>query len=283
MFGYVIADRQSMSREQIDRYKSYYCGICRALSRNHGIMSSSVLSYDMAFLVLVLSSLYEPETGKGSERCVPHPIHPHTYAETVFTDYAADMTVLLAYHKAMDDWHDDRNLSSRAVAAMLQGAYDCTAKKYPRQTRAIEEALAELSAMEKQNICDPDAAAKTFGRIMRELFIYREDNWRQPLGDMADALGQFIYILDAFVDLKSDMKHGRYNPLRDMRERGSTDEDIHSILTMLIGECAVNFEKLPLVEDVDIMRNILYSGAWTKFRLGMTHKKENGGETANDK
>jgi len=53
--------------------------------------------------------------------------------------------------------------------------------------------------------------------------------------------------------------------------------------TMLIGECALNFEKLPLIEDIDIMRNILYSGVWTKFQFGMSNKQGNGGETTNDK
>lgn len=283
MFGYVIADRQVMSREQVDRYKSYYCGICRALTRNHGVISSSMLSYDMAFLVLVLSSLYEPETGEGTERCLPHPIHAHTYAENIFTDYASDMTILLAYHKAMDDWNDEKKLPSRAAAAMLKSSYEAVAKKYPRQTDAVEAALKELSYMEKENICDIDAAARSFGDIMRQIFVFKEDNWQKTLGDMADYLGRFIYVLDAFVDLKGDIRHGRYNPLRPIRENGSTDEDIHGILTMLIGESAVNFEKLPLIENVDIMRNILYSGVWTKFRLGMSYKKENGGEYADDK
>ena len=283
MFGYVIANREAMTEEQKGRYKAYYCGICRALTKNHGVLKSSLLSYDMAFLVLVLSSLYEPETGEGTERCLPHPVHPHLYLENAFTDYAADMTVLLGYHKALDDWNDEKSLGGAAVSTMLKGAYERTAERYPRQREAIEKALAELSEMEKQNIQDPDRAAKCFGGIMRELFVYKEDNWTKLLGDMADALGRFIYILDAFVDLKGDLKHGRYNPLRDMRLRGATDRDIHDILQMLIGECALSFEKLPLVENVDIMRNILYSGVWIKFPLGMQNTKKNGGEMPDDK
>ena len=48
-------------------------------------------------------------------------------------------------------------------------------------------------------------------------------------------------------------------------------------------EACKEFEKLPLLENVEILRNILYSGVWTKFRLGMSYKKENGGEYADDK
>ncbi|MGI6027826.1 MAG: DUF5685 family protein [Candidatus Heteroscillospira sp.] len=283
MFGYVIANREAMDEEQRARYKSYYCGICRSLTKNHGPAAGGILSYDMTFLVLVLSSLYEPETACGTERCKPHPVHPHSYAENCFTDYAADMNVLLAYYKAVDDWNDEKKLSAKALAELLKKPSLRTAERYPRQSAALEKCLRQLSELESMNVCDPDAAAKCFGKLMRELFLFREDNWQKPLGDMADALGQFIYILDAFVDLKGDLRHGRYNPLADMRRRGSTDEDIKGVLTMLIGECALNFEKLPLIENVDIMRNILYSGVWSKFPLGLSKKKEDGGENADDK
>ena len=39
------------------------------------------------------------------------------------------------------------------------------------------------------------------------------------------------------------------------------------MLTLLIGEAAIAFETLPLVQDADILRNILYSGVWTRFSL----------------
>ena len=283
MFGYVIANSENLTEEQKTRYRAYYCGICHSLKDNHGVGSEFIVSYDMTFLVMVLSSLYEPETNKAIERCVPHPIKPHEYFSNHFTDYAADMSILLAYHKALDDWRDEKRLYAKTLSVFLRGDYGRMAAKYPRQTNAIEKCMSKLRVLEDIGVCDPDAAAKCFGALMRELFIYQEDNWAKLLGEMADELGQFIYILDAFVDLKGDIKHNRYNPLCDMRRRGCTDKDIQEVLTMLIGESAINFEKLPLIEDVDIMRNIIYSGVWTKFPLGLSKIKDNGGEIADGK
>jgi len=40
---------------------------------------------------------------------------------------------------------------------------------------------------------------------------------------------------------------------------------VHAALTMLIARCTGEFEKLPLFEDVEILRNILYSGVWTQY------------------
>lgn len=37
------------------------------------------------------------------------------------------------------------------------------------------------------------------------------------------------------------------------------------LLLLMIGECTDAFERLPLVEHMEILRNILYSGVWVRF------------------
>ena len=34
---------------------------------------------------------------------------------------------------------------------------------------------------------------------------------------------------------------------------------------MMMSECARAFERLPIVKDAEILRNIIYAGVWTKF------------------
>ncbi len=34
---------------------------------------------------------------------------------------------------------------------------------------------------------------------------------------------------------------------------------------LLLAQCAQSFERLPCVEDADLLRNILYSGVWLKY------------------
>ena len=79
------------------------------------------------------------------------------------------------------------------------------------------------------------------------------------------------------ADLPEDAAHGRYNPLAGYAE-GKSEEELHALLTVLIGEAAEQFERLPLVRDVDLMRNILYSGVWLRYNLEMEkrHRKEGG-------
>jgi hypothetical protein len=122
-----------------------------------------------------------------------------------------------------------------------------------------------LGEIESKRLPSPDEGAKAFGHIMGELLLYKRDRWEPVLRALGHYLGSFIYILDAFEDMDKDEKRGLYNPLSAMKREGAQKEDFLKILTMFMADCTNEFEKLPLVKDVDIMRNILYNGVWTRF------------------
>ena len=274
MFGYVIANADGLSDEEKARYKSFYCGLCRSLGERHGIKGRLTLNYDMTFLILLLNAMYEPEETQRCTRCAVHPLAKHDCRESDFTAYAADMNVALAYLNQLDNWRDDKNLFSLIAAKSLKKQYDEVAEKWPRQVKAMQECIAELSALEESGAYDPDAGARIFGNLMGELFAVREDYWSDTIRAMACSLGEYIYILDAAIDLDEDLKKGRYNPLAQLRREGRSDAYFKDILTMLIGNCTLAFEKLPLVSDVSILRNILYSGVWTRYELWQAKQRK---------
>lgn len=265
MFGYVAADRGALNDGQLQRYKGCYCGLCRAIGQTYGSLQRAALDYDMTFLVLLLSSLYEPEEASGESRCMVHPVRRHIYWQTSATEYAAAMNMALAYHNCMDNWHDDHSVAGLAEAALFQKSAQKAAQAYPRQWASIEACLHTLSRIEADNLQDPDAGANAFGALMGELFVWREDRWQPQLRQIGQALGRYIYLLDAVLDLPADRKRNRYNPLLSLAEAGYEKEDFQPILTMCMGECTEAFEQLPLVQDIDLLRNILYSGVWTRF------------------
>ena len=73
MFGYVTVDPKVLTPEQRARFQACYCGLCRCLRREYGLKGQLTLSFDMTFLLLTLSSLYEPAEKSGEERCGPAP------------------------------------------------------------------------------------------------------------------------------------------------------------------------------------------------------------------
>ena len=106
------------------------------------------------------------------------------------------------------------------------------------------------------------------------MLVYKEDIWEADLRRLGFFLGKFIYIMDAWDDLKKDEKSGNYNILllRKKQRYGQTKEeedrfakDCETLLVSMMAACCEAFEKLPLVQDVAILENILYDGVWNRF------------------
>lgn len=264
MFGYLVGATEMMREDELRRYKACYCGLCRALKERHGQHARLTLNYDMTFLILVLSSLYEPKEQSGADRCLRHPSAPQDWATSEISAYAADVNVALAYLKCMDDWEDDGSLAALAEARSLRAGYEKVRAEYPRQCAAMEDAIARLRAIERENREAPDEAAGCFGALMAELFVYKEDRWSRALRGMGGALGRTIYLMDACMDLDADTRRNRYNPFR--RYYGLDNaERFRDILKMQLGDCVRWFDMLPLVQDAGLMKNILCAGLWTQF------------------
>ena len=265
MFGYVTASFSELTKEQKERYNAVYCGICRRIRVQSGNGARLGLSYDMAFLAMLLMSLYEPEEEGGGRACVLHPVKPRPWVDNAFVRYAADMNVALAYYNFLDDWQDDGKHTAKWMADAFSKHLTQIEQRYPRQCAAIRACIQRLSELEKAQCANPDEPAACFGQLMGELLTYEEDMWADTLRQMGQALGRFIYLLDAALDYDKDAKKGKYNPYLAMgtgKDRARWEE--YLVLTM--GRCTAWFEKLPLVQDKPLLDNILYSGVWGNYR-----------------
>ena len=133
-----------------------------------------------------------------------------------------------------------------------------------RESHAIQKELKSSGPVEQDRIMgDRPASAGCFGRLMAELMVWKKDQWEETLRTLGFFLGKFIYIMDAYDDLEKDLKEGNYNPLRTISEEPDYHERCRDMLCMMIAECSAQFEKLPCILDIDILRNILYDGAGT--------------------
>ena len=265
MFGYVSANASELTKEQKSRYNAIYCGICRRIRLQSGNVARLGLSYDMAFLAALLMSLYEPEEETGGRACMLHPVNPRAWVDNRFIQYAADMNVALAYYNFLDDWEDDKKYSAKLMADAFSRHLPEIENRYPRQCEAIRRCIRQLAELEKTGCANPDEPAACFGELMAELFTYEEDLWAPTLRQMGESLGRFIYLLDAALDYNKDRKKGKYNPYLAMGT-GKDWARWEEYLVLTMGRCTANFEKLPLVQDKELLDNILYSGVWTNYR-----------------
>jgi hypothetical protein len=82
--------------------------------------------------------------------------------------------------------------------------------------------------------------------------------------------------MDAYEDRKKDKKKNHYNPLCYLETENEQEYETlcRLMMTSMISECAKSFERLPILLHADLLRNILYSGVWSKYEyLQLKNKK----------
>ena len=269
MFGYVNADKKEMTDEERSTYQAYYCGLCRELKRQAGAGAQICLNYDITFLAILLSGLYEPDEVTEPFRCRLHPTKKRFFHESEVMQYAASMNIVLSYYKFLDDYQDDHKTSRKKIANRFEPVVKRVCEEYPRQTQAIEDFVRDLSDAEYRQEDNLTVLSALSGDMLGELFCYKEEDvWNESLRSMGYYLGKFIYLLDAYDDMEKDRKNHSFNPmLRAIDKDPSYDAFCRQVLVSLIAECTKEFERLPILKNASILRNILYSGIWTKYDM----------------
>lgn len=300
MFGYVMVNQPELKIKEYEIYKGYYCGLCRMLKKEYGLRGRMVLSYDMTFLTLLLTGLYEPKEHRERRVCFAHPGKKHLEITNECSKYAADMNVLLTYYKLLDDWQDDKKMLKLGLAGILRAQAKKVVSKYPQKAKRIRHELRRLSELEASHEKSLDAVSGCFGRLTEELFVYRQDEWEQSLRRFGFFLGKYIYLADAYEDIKKDEDHQEYNPLlaawgdeyrnslkneerngtisfadEFMKEESIWKTRIIDILKMMMAECAKEFERMPIIKNAELMRNIIYAGVWVRL---FENKKKGGSD-----
>lgn len=274
MFGYVTVNRSELKGKYYDRYKAFYCGLCKMLHDKYGLKGQMTLTYDMTFLIIFLESLYDKKSDIKRERCIMHPCARHVAMINEFTAYAADMSIVLAYYNFIDNWQDDKDIKSCAAMAALRKDARKIKKKYKRQCKVIESELKALAECEKRGERDIDTVSYHFGKILEEIFIYKRDIWEDTVRKIGFYLGKFIYLMDSWDDLEKDHDKGNYNVFDEMSEHDGFDDECRQILIMMMAECSRKFELLPILKNRELLRNILYSGVWLKWDI--KHREKRG-------
>lgn len=264
MFGYININKMELKFKEYYSYKGYYCGLCKSLKTKYGNISRLTLNYDMTFLILLLTSLYEPDNKIYNERCLVHPKEKQLIIQNDITDYAASLNVVLSYYNMLDNWKDDRDYKSLAAAKILEKGFKKSSSVLNDLTETVKLCLNNISMLEKQNIDDIDAVSNEFGYMMEEMFLYKKDHWEQSLRKIGFYMGKYIYFIDAYDDMKKDEEKGSYNPFNKLNIENK-EEYARSLLMLNLSLLSDEIEKLPLVQDKGIIDNIIYSGMLNKF------------------
>ena len=267
MFGYVNISKNSITKEDLAIYKSYYCGLCKAIGKKSQRFRLT-LNNDLTFLAVLLSGLEkdEPHTLKD-KKCIVHHIKKHD--EIGFDrvmDYVSDMNILLVYLKVLDDYEDEKTLSSIILKFLMIKDAKKVQKKYPDLSCKIKSELSRLKVLEKQNSSSIDEVADCFAKILEAVFgeFYENDTQNKKIISwLGYNMGRWIYIIDAFCDIEKDKKKKSYNPfLNNDMDFENLKNLTYETLTYTLENISSAYDLLKVYRNDTLIKNILYQGLY---------------------
>ena len=281
MLGYVLPDKSELKLKEYEIYSGYYCGICKYIGRTFGQFPRMALSYDAAFMALLLSSVDSTPDSPQREHCIVHHIKSKTVVRNPSIEYAGDVMLILAWFKLLDDARDEGRLYAKATTLLLKHHYKRLREKYPRLCRSIEDRLRQLSDLEKERSSSIDRVGDTFGQMMTDIFTEgvsilcpdagKASQLQKTFTEIAYNMGKWIYMIDAVDDIEENLESGSYNPLiyrfnyrseeespEDFRKR--IDEDLRFNLFSYLATLGEGIDRLDMKKNSGIIENVVYLG-----------------------
>lgn len=279
MFGYVKVCKPELRVREYEEYKAVYCTLCKTLGKEYGVLSRGLLSYDATFYVLLRECALQAATPcckKG--RCRFNPLKKCGYYDNPAESYreAAALTVLMSYQKVLDNIADGKGFkkfAARLCKPFLRGKYKKAKEKYPFFAEQIETAMQKQAALEAENCTCADRAAEPSAKALEMIFSHglENDETRRVVSRVAYCVGRWVYLMDAYDDMRADLKSGAYNPF--LAKYGVADENalvsnkvqepILRSLYMTENEAAVSFDLLSGTVHRGVLENILRDGIQT--------------------
>lgn len=284
MFGYVIPDKPEMKVKEYELFRAFYCGICKQMGRRSGGFSRLALNYDCTFLGLILTAVSDLKPVLVKKRCLLNPFKKLNVIQSPVIDYAADMNVLLAYHKLKDDIRDERDIKSMGLWIFFFIPYKRLKRKYPDICHVIEENLRVLRFHEKSGSEALDEVCEPFCNIMEKIFsresFIKDKSMVQPLKWMGYNLGKWIYLLDAYDDIPKDLKSKSYNPIiaryKEEHSSEAVKERMKILLFYSLDQVVKAWNLLSIDKVQGIVENIMCQGMFNKT-VSVLKLEEEGG------
>ena len=278
MFGYVTACKMELKIKDFEKYKAYYCGVCKAIKINFGNLPRLTLNYDMTFLAILLDSFEESSCKYVRKRCITHPIKKRVViVDNSSLDYAAFCNVVLVYYKLLDNVKDDNSTKSKVYSFFLENYLKRSKVELKPIMLFIEKSIKDLNLLESEpkgktldEFCNPFAELTAF--IISS--FYKDKVFYESLYKLGYNLGKWIYLIDALDDLEKDMREKKFNAI-DKSFNGENlsyeefykniENRIDFVLVACAAQCDNSLKGLPIKKNMDLLNNVLKYGLMEKM------------------
>lgn len=278
MFGYVMPYKLELKIKDYEMFKAYYCGLCVSIKENFSNLCRLSLNYDMTFLGILLDSLNDEKNNYEVSRCVAHPLKKKPKViNNKALNYAAFCNVALVYYKLLDDYTDDKAIHKKLLSLYLKKFIEKENLDLQPLLKNMEDNITKLTELEKsKEYISIDELSHSFADLTGFLisFYYKDAIFNEDLYKLGYNLGRWIYIIDAYDDLKDDMKNNKFNAInKAFNPEGlsfenllETHQDRIEFNLMMSASTTVDaLNNLPLEKNQDLLLNILQFGLMNKI------------------
>lgn len=213
MYGYLSYKNKSRVNKISRMYKCYYCSFCHSLKKNYGILATALLSYDLVFAAISLSSASNYADNKPM--CCLYK-RKNKLDDEYSSDYwkgLATASVALAYSKALDNYLDRATMTARIILGILSFLSRKARKENPDVFAYVDGAMRDLKLAEEQGGGFEIHSELSAKMISDALCDYSNVPFTKSNKRFLYEVSRWLCFVDAIDDYEKDRKNEAYNPL----------------------------------------------------------------------
>ncbi|MGN0353933.1 MAG: DUF5685 family protein [Muricoprocola sp.] len=250
MPGYKTALIKNLNAEDRQRYESFRCGLCHAMSNHHIAIGRMALNYDITFLSMFLTALYDAPESSHAHKCQIHPFKNQCFLKSEIINYAADMNIILLYYHRKSHWDHTKNLFSYGEAKALEKECEKIEHKYPEKCQYIRQKISELHEIRNWENSSLEQIAECIGDIMGEIFVPFHDFLGTRLRAFGQALGKYHYFLNLTMCDNKNLKK---------KTPTFTDTSFENFQKKLLNDMRTSYQNLNIRKDCRMIEYLLFS------------------------
>lgn len=284
MFGYLQPFREELKIREYELYKSVYCGLCRHLGRDYGIISRLTLSYDCTVLAMLAMDIQKEKFCVTKGRCVCNPLKKCRFCDSEGKSFAfaGAVSVIMTYYKLQDTITDSgfwKRTAAKVLKLLFRRSYKKAEKAYPDIAQRVADMMVSQAEVEKTD-SNIDRAADPTAKALSDIcqMLSNNEETKRILGVFGYFVGRWIYIMDAADDLEKDIKSGSFNAFQPNLTE-NINETMHycnEVLNMTVSQLILSYELLELSSYKEILDNVIYQGLSFQQKHCLFDKKKKG-------
>lgn len=278
MLGTVKPYMPSLSDEAKRMYNAFYCGLCETLSKQNGFFTRFLLSYDMALTAMLYDDFHSESGDVQLKACAANPFRKkEILSATKGTAFAADVLIMLAYFKILDNIRDEKFIKKAGfiiLSPYFRLKYRQAKKRHPHLAKVFESENLNQQKAERGDF-DTDSLALPTANMVKAIMAEccgQKDSF--AAGQFGFFLGRVIYLLDALQDRAEDEKENKFNIFNICR---TPPEEAKAECFMALGEMSYWYKQLDLKNSKEVADNIIYMSLARSIQFaGISEGEKNG-------